>query len=574
MARVEDANRHLAQLNSLHLSTIETLAMAIDAKDQITHGHVRRVQFYAKELARAVGVRDERQIRAIEEASLLHDMGKLAVPEYILNKPGPLTRAEFEKMKRHASVGAEILSAIEFPYPVVPIVRHHHESWNGTGYPDGLKGEEIPIGARILSVADCFDALTSDRPYRPRMPDDEAMRILADRAGVMYDPAMVETFTRIHPTIAVAEHESVASRLDRDVLTEITAAALPGSDVSAARSTPSDIAATTDEMLTVYELARSLGGHLSLSDAGDIVAKHLRRMLPISIAVFYVYDDQTDTLVARHVAGDGHSHLSGHQIPLGERPTGWVGAHRRTIANSDPMLDFGDATRSLDPLPRSCLSTPLIDSGSLVGVLSLYSPTKDAFTEDHKRIAEAVARQVTQTVLNARRFEQDQAITLKDQVTGLPNVEHLRRLFAVAASDDALIDGPLSLLVVGIDNLRVLNEQLGHSAEDRAIKALVEATRTTLRGADMLFRLGGNELAILLTQTDKATSRAIASRVRQAARQVESEACQLDVSIHVGAATAPEDGTVLSHLLDVACGRWNPASTARGSEFVHTLLAH
>ena len=226
-------------------------------------------------------------------------------------------------------------------------------------------------------------------------------------------------------------------------------------------------------MLTVYELARSLGGHLSLSDAGDIVAKHLRRMLPISIAVFYVYDDQTDTLVARHVAGDGHSHLSGHQIPLGERPTGWVGAHRRTIANSDPMLDFGDATRSLDPLPRSCLSTPLIDSGSLVGVLSLYSPTKDAFTEDHKRIAEAVARQVTQTVLNARRFEQDLAITLKDQVTGLPNVEHLRRLFAVAASDDALIDGPLSLLVVGIDNLRVLNEQLGHSAEDRAIKALV-----------------------------------------------------------------------------------------------------
>ena len=172
MARVEDANRHLAELDSLHLSTIETLAMAIDAKDQSTHGHVRRVQLYATELARAMGVQDKKQVRAIEEASLLHDVGKLAVPEYILNKPGPLTPAELGKMKRHASIGAEILSAVEFPYPVVPIVRHHHENWDGTGYPDGVKGKAIPTGARILSVVDCFDAMTSDRPYRPRMSDD------------------------------------------------------------------------------------------------------------------------------------------------------------------------------------------------------------------------------------------------------------------------------------------------------------------------------------------------------------------------------------------------------------------
>jgi putative nucleotidyltransferase with HDIG domain len=175
LGRVEDANKHLSELNSLYMSTIETLAMAIDAKDQITHGHIRRVQHYAIGLARAVGVKDSTQIRAIEAASLLHDMGKLAVPEYILNKPGALTPAEFEKMKVHASVGADILSAIDFPYPVVPIVRHHHESWDGSGYPDGLRGSQIPIGARILSVVDCFDALTSDRPYRPRLSDTEAI---------------------------------------------------------------------------------------------------------------------------------------------------------------------------------------------------------------------------------------------------------------------------------------------------------------------------------------------------------------------------------------------------------------
>src|SRR5689334_16876715 len=179
--RVEDADRHVEQLNRLYLSTIETLAMAIDAKDQVTHGHIRRVQQQATTLARHVGVHNENLLRAIEAAALLHDMGKLAVPEYILNKPGKLTAAEFDKMKLHATVGADILSAIEFPYPVVPIVRHHHENWDGTGYPAGIKGTEIPIGARILSVVDCFDALTSDRPYRPRLSDDDALEILLQR---------------------------------------------------------------------------------------------------------------------------------------------------------------------------------------------------------------------------------------------------------------------------------------------------------------------------------------------------------------------------------------------------------
>ena len=204
MARVEDSNQHLSELNRLYLSTVETLAMAIDAKDQVTHGHIRRVQTHATALARHVGVSDEKLLQAIEAAALLHDMGKLAVPERILNKPGKLTDAEFEKMKLHASVGADILSAINFPYPVVPIVRHHHENWDGSGYPSSLKGTEIPIGARILAVVDCFDALTSDRPYRPRLTDEQALAILSDRRGSMYDPLIVDTFIRVHQ-LAVRE---------------------------------------------------------------------------------------------------------------------------------------------------------------------------------------------------------------------------------------------------------------------------------------------------------------------------------------------------------------------------------
>ena len=203
MARVEDANRHVDELNHLYLSTIETLAMAIDAKDQVTHGHIRRVQEYSVALARQMGVDDEKLIKAIEAASLLHDMGKLAVPEHILNKPGKLTGDEFEVMKTHSSAGADILAAIEFPYPVVPIVRHHHENWDGTGYPDHLAGTDIPIGARILSVVDCFDALTSDRPYRGKLSESDATAILLERRGTMYDPLVVDVFIGMQRNIVL-----------------------------------------------------------------------------------------------------------------------------------------------------------------------------------------------------------------------------------------------------------------------------------------------------------------------------------------------------------------------------------
>jgi putative nucleotidyltransferase with HDIG domain len=207
MARVEDANRHVDELNHLYLSTIETLAMAIDAKDQVTHGHIRRVQEYSVALARRMGVDDDKLIKAIEAASLLHDMGKLAVPENILNKPGKLTRDEFEIMKTHSRAGADILTAIEFPYPVVPIVRHHHENWDGTGYPDQLSGTDIPIGARILSVVDCFDALTSDRPYRGKLSESDAIAILLDRRGTMYDPLVVDVFIEMQLEVVASKSE-------------------------------------------------------------------------------------------------------------------------------------------------------------------------------------------------------------------------------------------------------------------------------------------------------------------------------------------------------------------------------
>ena len=291
MARVEDAGKHLARMNSLFLSTIETLAMAIDAKDQVTHGHIRRVRLYASGLAREVGMETENELRAIEAAALLHNMGKLAIPEHILNKPGKLTDAEFEKMKRHAGIGADILSAIEFPYPVVPIVRHHHENWDGSGYPDGLKAKDIPLGARVLSVVDCFDALTSDRPYRRQLPSSEAIEILRQRSGNMYDPHVVETFIRIHRSIAPKDRFLTG----RHAIGELMASELQ-SAVEAEAKSAEGTEATAREIQLVNDLAHSLDAKLSLSAAGDIIAGRLALVLSTSLCIYYMYEADEDVL--------------------------------------------------------------------------------------------------------------------------------------------------------------------------------------------------------------------------------------------------------------------------------------
>jgi putative nucleotidyltransferase with HDIG domain len=400
MGRVEDSNRHLNELNRLYLSTIETLAMAIDAKDQITHGHIRRVQAYAVGLAQELGVADRKLIQAIEAAALLHDMGKLAVPEYILNKPGKLTPAEFEKMKLHASVGADILSAIEFPYPVVPIVRHHHENWDGSGYPQGLHGTDIPIGARILSVVDCFDALTSDRPYRPRLTDNDALKILIDRRGSMYDPLVVDTFVRIHAHLA---GQIVPPSVPRSALNGIANSSQPIHSKGSERF--DEIAASSGEMRTLYELTHALSSARGVADAADILASHLRRLVPFVQSILFWYHSPTDDLEVKHATGHLSSVVKGVRIQLGQRLSGWVAANRQTIVNSDPILDLGEVARTVAPRLRSCLSTSIVCDEQLLGVISLYSDLPDAFDEDHRRIIEAVAQQVSHTLKRSAEFE-------------------------------------------------------------------------------------------------------------------------------------------------------------------------
>jgi putative nucleotidyltransferase with HDIG domain len=374
--RIEDAEQHVATVDRLYLSTIGALSTAIEAKDGVTSSHIHRVQHYAMGLARALGGLDEQTTKAIEAAALLHDTGKLAVPERILNKPGKLTPAEFETMKLHVDAGADILSSIDFPYPVVPIVRAHHENWDGTGYPNGLKGTEIPIGARILSVVDCYDALTSDRPYRAAMTDDEALAIIRARRGTFYDPAVVDTFERvcrdIGPMPVKPQLQKAIQQISRSAASPVLMPA------PAPVATP--VADGPDSLHALANLARIVSGRPTATDVSSMIWSHVRHVVPNASCAFFLNEPATDSVKVKFVAGDASSALQGLEMKLGDRLTGWVAANQQAMINSEAKLDLGPEAAFVGL--NYCLSLPLVSDGQLAGVLSLYGaePFRDEQT--------------------------------------------------------------------------------------------------------------------------------------------------------------------------------------------------
>jgi putative nucleotidyltransferase with HDIG domain len=386
--RLEDAHRHLGDMDRLYLSTVETLAMAIDAKDDVTHSHVRRVQAYAIGLARALSVTDEPTLKAIEAAALLHDTGKLAVPEHILNKPGKLTAAEFERMKLHVDVGADILSLVEFPYPVVPIVRAHHESWDGSGYPRGLSGDDIPIGARILSVVDCFDALTSDRPYRRRMTDAAAIEILLERRGRMYDPTVVDTFIKVYRDINVAGADMTEHR---EVLQRITQSHQEAPPSPERHETMPEGSAAPTSLLAFVSLSRVAAGDAGVADVLALGSRLIGDVVPGATGAWFLPEPNSDRIVAAEAFGPSAHAVRGAAMVIGDRLTGWVAANRQPIVSSPANLDLGPRVETAEPALRTCMSVPLLKGDSLVAVLSLYSPETDAFDEAKSRLIQMVA---------------------------------------------------------------------------------------------------------------------------------------------------------------------------------------
>ncbi|MGA7107677.1 MAG: HD domain-containing phosphohydrolase [Terracidiphilus sp.] len=420
VAIVRDRERHIVETEALHLRAIEGLALAIEAKDENTHRHLMRVRVYVSELGKVMKM-EKPMMQALLTASLLHDIGKLAVPEYIINKPGKLTPEEFEKMKIHPVVGADILERIHFPYPVVPIVRSHHEAWDGSGYPDGLKGEDIPIGARLLTAVDCFDALASDRPYRKALPLEQAMAFVKSKAGVQFDPEVVklleEHFPRLEAMACSQIHQM--EPLKTDLLIERGAAPGAGfAEVGGGQSgsstgdLPRLLAAARLESDGLLAMSEEPGFAMSVGELGKVMSDKLGLLVPFDC--FVLSTKQDETIHPRCIAGKAASAFSKQAIPVGEGLSGWVALSQRSILNGNPTVEINHCSSSDFFTPgSSALSIPLFDdNGVLFAVLSLYARKTAAFSREHLRVLEAFQSGFAAAVQNALELEKKSADVL------------------------------------------------------------------------------------------------------------------------------------------------------------------
>jgi putative nucleotidyltransferase with HDIG domain len=396
LGRWDDERRHMQDIAALNMRTIETLALAIEAKDHTTGDHLQRVRVYALELAKDLGL-TEAETEALKAASVLHDIGKLAVPEHIISKPGKLTPEEFEKMKVHPIVGAEILEQVRFPYPVAPIVRSHHEKWDGSGYPDGLSGDAIPIGARILSAVDCLDALASDRQYRRALPLDQAMAHVEKDAGKAFDPRVVAALKARYielEHLAREQEPQERPKLSTDVKVVRGAAPDAGFGVSAIKASTS-VSPATAPLNERSSIVFPVGQAFTLEETLSAAAVRLQHLIPYDAMA--VYAGAADILTPCFVAGESFRQLSSLRISRGKGLAGWVAETGNAIVNGNPTVEPGFID-GRDPVLRSALAVPLRDGNRIVGVLALYRLQPDAFTAEHLSILQAATQPLGATI--------------------------------------------------------------------------------------------------------------------------------------------------------------------------------
>ena len=392
----DSVEKRIAFMEKAHRETIEALAVAINAKDEVTHEHVLRVQIYAAGVARLLGC-SALDIEALEAGALLHDIGKIAVPDYILNKPGKLTAAEFEKMKMHTIAGAQILSRVEFPYPIVPVVRHHHERWDGKGYPDGLQGEAIPLTARILSVVDCFDAVREDRQYRKGLTREQAIDLIMQGSGTQYDPRVVGTFIAHLPEFE-AEIQAHSDKPHPNYGIEPTeqlsdaARSVPPAAGLAEEQRADQSRVGHDEVKALCDLAQAVIRARRPEAVMGAFADKLKSVVPYdTCAITLINQDSGDTMVA-HAAGEHAALLKGRRVAMGEGVTGWVLANRKPFSNTDPKLDFTASLAGRFESYRTLAAFPVVRERQRLGAVTLYAASLSVYTADQLRlIEEAVA---------------------------------------------------------------------------------------------------------------------------------------------------------------------------------------
>lgn len=547
---------HANDVAALHLRAIEGLALAVESKDNLnTRGHIRRVQVYALGIGKAMGLTGT-GLEALRAGALLHDIGKLGVPEHILTKPGKLTAEEFAKMKVHPMVGAEIVEQMQFPYPVAPIVLAHHEKWDGTGYPFGLKGEAIPIGARILAAADWLDAMISDREYRKGIPIEEAMQQIQEESGKSFDPKVLEMLQQEYRTL---EQRAKAQASQGPVLsTEIVVSHGAAPDAGLELSGLPQGAPREDFLTTITAAAReeqllretaAAAASLDLTETAMRIEAAMRGKIPCDSLVIFVR--HANALKAEFATGKNSRYLSNLEVPLGDGLTGWVGQNLQPVSNGNPAVDPGFVCDPAEPL-HSVLAIPLSGPQGLVAVLALYRRKKDSFTRDELQLALAVTPNIVAAVQNAITHREVELRTNLDELTGVHNRSQLLRFLDEELARARRNQQPVALLVAEITGYRELAQSHGYSKRDEVLVGISKGLRKASREYDCLGRLAENRFALVLPGMKPAYMMVILNRLHQIATEVGTAVCERPLQVELGGAFYPDDGDGGRNLVLVA----------------------
>jgi diguanylate cyclase (GGDEF)-like protein len=496
----------------------------------------------------------------VKTAALLHDIGKLAVPEHILSKPGPLTPEEFQKIRAHPKVGADIVSSVPFPYPVAPLILSHHERWDGKGYPTGLRGENIPLGARILSVVDYFDALMAERPYHKAMSFEAAIGLLQQEAGKGLDPTVVATFIQHLPALQ-AEAAKLEQAIRKPAPTTEPSVGQPATGLTpepAKKNVFDDIALAHREIYALYEIAQAMGTSLGVSDTMALISAKLSNLVPFSCAALFLFDEETETLRCRFATGTDADIIQQVTVRSGEGLTGWVARNRRPLVNARPSADLEAAGLDTATQLQSALVCPLLFNERFIGTLSVYHLAPAFYRDDHRRLLDRVSEQAAAVINNSMLFEQTQEDSLTDPLTGLPNTRFLFMHLTRELSRAERLKSELSLMVMDLDSFKEINDSHGHHVGDRALCEAAKVLRAAIRPYDICVRYAGDEFIVVLSGcgADEAEQKRL--ELQQGIDAVYFEGRpgkRLQLGISVGTAVFPHDGESYETLLATADNR-------------------
>lgn len=543
------------RLANLYLSIVYSLVAAIDARDRFARTHTTNVTKLALIIARKLNLSPS-EMEGLKMAALFHDIGKLWVPEHILLKPGRLNPDQFAKMQHHPALAQKIINKVDFPWPIGQIVRAHHERWDGTGYPDRLKGEQIPLSARILCMADTYDAMTSKRSYRSSTSVQETVQYIRDSAGTHFDPAVIRAFEQV---IA----DGALPGANRNMISETTPdSAAPSAQTQhkgPAGQPDDDASRTSSEFIAMFEIAQTANTSLNLEKMLYLLAGKIKSMISCVSCVISLREKESDQLAVRIALGANSQYFDGGRTTIGQGQTGLVAETGKGIITSydehDVMLPhILEPWAKLDEWIelKSVMIVPMVSGDGVLGTINLYHSKANAFTEEDFRLLTVIAPQVGKAIQNALLFKQTTESAMTDVLTGLNNARHLFIRLDQELNRAKRLNKPVSLLGLDLDNFKAINDNFGHQQGDLVLREMAQLFLTQVRDYDLVCRYGGDEFVIVLPDADKAQALETARRIEMLVdshKPYKNNNMQIRIGVSIGVASYPEDGQDVRSLI-------------------------